>query len=59
MPKKQYGDTEWINGAKFIAILAVMVDHTNGVLYTNSQISWASYFSVTVFFIRNNVFLFM
>lgn len=36
MPKKQYGDTEWINGAKFIAILAVMVDHTNGVLYTNS-----------------------
>ena len=35
--------------AKFIAILAVMVDHTNGVLYTHHSVAVASYFSVSLF----------
>lgn len=39
----------WINMAKFIAILAVMVDHTNGVLYTRRSVALASYFSVSLF----------
>lgn len=41
----------WLNGAKFVAILAVMVDHTNGVLYSNWSIAYASYFSVSLFII--------
>ena len=26
---------QWIDCAKFLAIFAVMVDHTNGILYSN------------------------
>ena len=40
---------KWINCAKFVAIIAVLVDHTNGILYTNQSIAYASYFSVTLF----------
>ena len=34
---------KWIDGAKFIAILAVMIDHTTGILYHNEKIykEWA------------------
>lgn len=39
----------WINMAKFVAILAVCVDHTNGVLYTRRSVAIASYFSVSLF----------
>lgn len=42
---------KWINCAKFIAILAVMIDHTSGILYTNEKIVLASYFSVSLFII--------
>ena len=43
--KKEY----WINMAKFVAILAVLVDHTYGVLYTNRSVFTASWFSVPLF----------
>lgn len=39
----------WINIAKCVAILAVITDHVNGVLYTNSKFAYASYFSVSLF----------
>lgn len=52
---KAYAKTEWINCAKFIAILAVIADHTNGVLYTDTRIALASYFSVTVFIFLSGI----
>jgi len=46
---------KWINCAKCVAILAVLVDHTNGVLYTNQNIAMASYFSVSLFILLAGV----
>lgn len=46
---------KWIDGAKFIAILAVLVDHTNGILYTNYKIAMGSYFSVTLFILLSGM----
>ena len=40
---------KWLDAAKGIAILAVLVDHLGGILYSNTMISVCSYFSVTVF----------
>lgn len=40
---------KWINFARLIAIIAVIVDHTNGYLYSNQDIVKASYFSVSLF----------
>lgn len=40
---------KWVDAAKGIAILAVLIDHLDGILYSNSMISVCSYFSVTVF----------
>lgn len=40
---------DWINCAKFLAILAVLIDHTNRVLYYNQHIALASYYSVSLF----------
>lgn len=42
--KKQF----WIDIAKCIAILGVLVDHLYG-LYSNYQIAWASFYSVSLF----------
>lgn len=42
-------EIKWINCAKFMAIIAVLVDHTNGILYTNYNIALASYYSVALF----------
>lgn len=41
----------WIDAAKFLAILAVLVDHTYGVLYENQNIAFGSFFSVSLFII--------
>ena len=40
---------KWIDVAKCLAILAVMLDHVNGVLYTNQAIAYASYYSTGLF----------
>lgn len=42
-------EIKWINCAKAIAIFAVLIDHTNGILYTNANIAMASYYSVSLF----------
>lgn len=39
----------WIDCAKFIAIVGVVVDHCNGFLYINPYIAYASYYSVSLF----------
>jgi len=46
---------KWINAAKVVAILGVMIDHTNGVLYTNINIAWGSYFSVSLFILLSGM----
>ena len=40
---------KWLDCAKTIAILAVLTDHSNGILYNNNRVSMLSYFSVTLF----------
>lgn len=45
----------WINCAKFIAICAVMVDHTYLVLYVNQGYQWSSFFSVSLFIILSGI----
>lgn len=45
----------WLNCAKFVAIFAVMIDHTNGILYTNQEVAWASYFSVSLFILISGI----
>ena len=45
----RYGRITWINCAKCVAILAVLVDHTYQRLYDNQDISKLSYFSVSMF----------
>lgn len=43
------GHIKWLNCAKFVAILAVLVDHTYGILYSNQNIQTATFFSVSLF----------
>lgn len=39
----------WIDILKFLAIIAVMIDHTNITLYSSRYVAYASFFSVTTF----------
>ncbi len=39
----------WVDVAKLFAIIAVMVDHTNGVLYSDVRVAFLSYYSVSLF----------
>ncbi len=43
--------TVWVDVAKFLAILAVMTDHTEGILYESSDVAYFSYYSVSLFII--------
>lgn len=45
----------WIDCAKSVAIMAVVVDHSNGVFYSNSLIATYSYFSVSLFVILSGM----
>jgi len=45
----------WVDGAKFVAIMAVMVDHTFGVLYSNEFIRIVSFFSVSLFVLISGI----
>lgn len=49
----------WIDVAKCMAIIAVMVDHTNGLLYHSSNIAYASYYSVTLFILISGMMCFL
>lgn len=46
---------QWIDFMKAIAIFAVLVDHTYGILHTNLKISYGSFFSVTLFILISGV----
>lgn len=46
---------QWIDCAKAVAIVAVAVDHSNRVIYTNPAIAKASYFSVTLFILLSGI----
>lgn len=49
----------WIDVAKCMAIMAVMVDHTNGLLYHSPHIAYASYYSVTLFILISGMMCFL
>jgi len=49
------GRIKWIDCAKAIAIIAVAVDHCQGVLYTNQLVAYASYFSVSLFILLSGI----
>jgi len=44
-----YKHEKWINVAKIVAMFAVLVDHTSGVLYHSMEIKIGSYYSVSLF----------
>lgn len=48
---KEREQIEWINCAKFMAVFAVLIDHTNHILYENYDIVYASFYSVSLFVI--------
>ncbi|MCR4933499.1 MAG: acyltransferase [Lachnospiraceae bacterium] len=41
--------TKWVDVAKFMAIIAVMIDHTIGILYSDGYIQFFSFYSVSLF----------
>lgn len=45
----------WIDFAKYIAIIAVVTDHTYGFLYENQTIAYASFFSVSLFILLSGL----
>lgn len=47
--------TYWIDMSKFMAIIAVMIDHTNGILYKDQRIAFFSYYSVSLFILMMGV----
>ncbi|MDE7417318.1 MAG: acyltransferase [Lachnospiraceae bacterium] len=51
----KYSRQRWIDCAKAIAIIAVVVDHCNMRLYTNQVIAQASYFSVSLFVLLSGI----
>lgn len=50
MQKNEKKSILWIDCAKFLAILAVLIDHGKGILYEGETIQYISFFSVSVFF---------
>ena len=50
MPKTEKKSVVWIDCAKFLAILAVLIDHGKGILYEGETTQYISFFSVSVFF---------
>ena len=63
MPKKSdltiKGRIIWIDIAKALAIIGVLIDHTNRVLYTDQTIAYLSYYSVSLFIFIMGVTLYM
>lgn len=46
---------QWIDCAKAVAIVAVLIDHNSGLLYKNPAIERASYFSVSLFILLSGI----
>ena len=40
---------KWVDIAKFMAIIAVMIDHTLGILYSDGYVQFFSFYSVSLF----------
>lgn len=57
--KEKNNEIKWINCAKFLAIIAVIIDHTHGVLYANHRISLFSFFSVSLFIIISGMMCYL
>ncbi len=49
MPKTEKRNILWIDCAKFLAIVAVVVDHSKGILYEGEAVQYAAFFSVAAF----------
>ena len=47
--------SKWVDAAKFMAIMGVMIDHTNTILYTNQLFAWFSYYSVSLFVVAMGI----
>lgn len=45
----------WMDVAKAFAIFGVLLDHSNTVLYTDPNVAWASYYSVSLFILLMGV----
>jgi len=50
--------TQWIDVARFLAIVAVMTDHTYCVLYSTKDIAQGTYFSVSLFILLTGITMF-
>lgn len=45
----------WVDVAKLLAVVAVIMDHTYGILYSNERVAYASYYSVSLFILMMGV----
>lgn len=45
----------WLDFGKFIAILAVLLDHSSGLLYKTPLIQRATFFSVSLFILTSGI----
>ena len=59
---RTYGQRDrriWIDVCKFFAIMGVLINHVNGILYTNQFFAWLSFYSVSLFILVSgyNTFL--
>lgn len=51
--------TNWIDAAKAVAILAVIIDHSAGILYSSRIVSLSTFFCNSVYLLgRNDIILF-
>ncbi len=50
MWKTENGKVLWIDFARFLSILAVLIDHTKGILYESEAVQSAFFYSVSAFF---------
>ncbi len=53
--KSESKRANWVDAAKFLAIMGVLVDHTDGILYTDKKIAYLSYYSVSLFILLMGV----
>lgn len=46
---------DWIDGVKFVAMMAVLVDHTTGILHNNRFLTLLSFASVSIFMLLSGI----
>jgi len=45
----------WVDFAKLVAILAVLIDHTDQIFYDNEHLAYLTYFSVSLFVLMTGI----